>query len=116
MLIKLSQSGSVHGPWLERVVYDFDANGHGQAHDANQWDCDVKDPSFVVHSDGRTVIAYRATCCDCGDHTERIGLLARARVERELHSSGHAAIRPGRGSVHVAERAGHAHDLPLTED
>ena len=75
MLIKLSQSGSVHGPWLERVVYDFDANGHGQAHDANQWDCDVKDPSFVVHSDGRTVIAYRATCCDCGDHTERIGLL-----------------------------------------
>ena len=29
----------------------------------------------MVHADGRTVIAYRGTCCGCGDHTERVGLL-----------------------------------------
>lgn len=76
MVIKRSGSGSANGPWDERVVYEFDANGHGPAHSPYQWDCDVKDPSFVVHANGTTVIAYRAVCCPpCTDHTERVGLL-----------------------------------------
>ena len=53
----------VDGPWEESVVYEFDARGHGSAHDAYQWDCDVKDPSFVIHANGTTVIAYRGVCC-----------------------------------------------------
>lgn len=74
MLIKRSASGAPTGPWEEKVVYEFAANGHGANY--SQWDCDVKDPSFVVHANGTTVIAYRAVCCDpCGDHTERVGLL-----------------------------------------
>ena len=28
MLIKHSPSGSILGPWEEKVVYEFDANGH----------------------------------------------------------------------------------------
>ena len=51
-------------------------------HNKNQWDCDIKDPSFVIHPNGTTIIAYRAVCCHCYypgthtvDHTERVGLL-----------------------------------------
>ena len=74
MLIMRSVSGNVTGPWTKQVVYNFEDNGHGSNFSA--WDCDVKDPSFAIHANGTTVIAYRAVCCDpCGDHTERIGLL-----------------------------------------
>ena len=53
MLIKYSASGSPLGPWDERVVYEFETNGHGASHNGSQWDCDVKDPSFVVHAGER---------------------------------------------------------------
>ena len=72
-VIMRSASGSAAGPWEERVVYEFAANGHGS--NASAWDCDVKDPSFVIHSNGTTVIAYRGVCCDCGSHLERVGML-----------------------------------------
>ena len=82
MVIMESQSGRIEGPWTEHLVYNFDLEGHGQTHNKNQWDCDIKDPSFVIHPNGTTVIAYRATCCHCFikgtnkiDHAERVGLL-----------------------------------------
>jgi len=80
MLIKHSQSGSVLGPWQEKVVYAFDANGHNNAsNDPNRtaydFDCDIKDPSFVIHENGTTVIAYRGVRCAGHDHTESVALL-----------------------------------------
>ena len=76
MVIKYSDSGSVFGPWTEHMVYGFTSNGHGA--DPAAWDCDVKDPSFVIHENGTTVIAYRGVRCDAAtshDHTESVGLL-----------------------------------------
>ena len=82
MVIMESKSGRIEGPWTEHLVYNFDLEGHGVTHNKDQWDCDIKDPSFVIHPNGTTVIAYRAVCCHCYypgthtvDHTERVGLL-----------------------------------------
>merc|ERR1719331_2515364 len=74
---RMLRAASVKGPWTDAGrAYDKEANGHGL--DPSQWDCDMKDPSFVIHPNGTTVIAYRGTRCDADvshDHTEQMGLL-----------------------------------------
>merc|ERR1719443_2885806 len=74
---RILRAASVKGPWTDAGrVYDKEANGHGL--DPSQWDCDMKDPSFVIHKNGTTVISYRGTRCDAttsGDHTEQMALL-----------------------------------------
>merc|ERR1719331_2277680 len=71
---RMLRAASVKGPWTDAGrVYDKEARGHGQ--DPSQWDCDMKDPSFVIHPGGRTVIAYRGTRCDGESHHEHMGLL-----------------------------------------
>ena len=71
-----SRTGSTFPAVLPSKRLDFIWQATGAAHDAYQWDCDVKDPSFVMHANGTAVIAYRGVCCEpCTDHTERVGLL-----------------------------------------
>ena len=67
-------------------MYEFDANGHGA--DTASWDCDVKDPSFVIHENGTTVIAYRGIRCDGLDHTESVGLLVAPAWNATYHRTG----------------------------
>ena len=59
-LMMRSASGRASGPWEERLVYEFAANGHGS--NGSAWDCDVKDPSFVIHANGTVVIASGGAC------------------------------------------------------
>ncbi|CAD7940108.1 unnamed protein product [Amoebophrya sp. A120] len=70
----------MNGPWGFKMVYGWKDGVHKGMNSGtlDQWDCDAKDPSFVVHENGTTVIAYRGTRCDADtshDHTERVGLL-----------------------------------------
>jgi len=68
--------GSLEGKYITR---DNGAYRECTVEEKDAWNCHVADPSFVVHTNGTTVITYRGTRCESADghtdHTERLGVL-----------------------------------------
>eukprot|EP00392_Amoebophrya_sp_AT5.2_P013801 g13933.t1 len=91
----MNSSNGIHGPWQTNLVYGWKPNGHKGENGGtlDQWDCDAKDPSFVIHENGTSVIAYRGVRCDADaahDHTERVGLLVSV-FDASVHNVGNPA-------------------------
>ena len=56
--INLAWSKSVRGPWQEKVVLPYDADGKASA-----WNCENNNPTATILQNGTILLAYRANVC-----------------------------------------------------
>eukprot|EP01049_Picozoa_sp_SAG25_P001744 SAG25_NODE_83_length_16558_cov_10.239307_2_plen_397_part_00 len=56
--INLAYSQSVYGPWTEKVILPYDADG-----DSSAWNCENNNPTATILPNGTIVLVYRADPC-----------------------------------------------------